>query len=234
MFDSWRAIAPGLTIAGLFLTGCNNSQFQTREEVNANRKPSAGHAHGHDHDHGHGAKGPHGGALIELGDDEFHGELVVNHDTHSVVVYLLGKDAKTAVTTTAPDLTLVIGKTPHTLKAKVEGGEAGKASVFTLESEEVVDRALDDGFIHGSLKVKINDKAYNGEVDAHFEGSAHDHDHDKPKGDQGAAKGADGASSAAPVATETPPAESAKENGGQQPAPNDAPAEKSEPAGDAK
>lgn len=154
------------------LIGCGPSaEYKTSEQLKTER------GHDHDHDHEHGAAGPHGGSLVELGDKEYHAELVVDEKSHSLVVYLLGKDAKSASPIAATEVTVGLGGDKSaTLKAAPQAGDGeGKASKFELADEKVVHDLLDAGFLHGSLKVKIGEKAYEGHIDAHFE---HDHDHD--------------------------------------------------------
>lgn len=168
------------------LVGCGPSaEYKTNEQLKTER----GSDHDHDHDdHGHGAAGPHGGAIVELGEEEYHAEIVVDDKTHSLVVYLLGKDAKTASPITATEVTVGLGgdKSVALKAAPLEGEEEGKASKFELADEKVVHELLDAGFLHGSLKVQIGEKAYEGHIDAHFD---HDHDHmdEKPAADKPAA-----------------------------------------------
>lgn len=155
------------------LIGCGPSaQYKTNEQLKSER----GHDHDHEHEHGHGAPGPHGGALVELGQEEYHAEVVVDDKTHSLQVYLLGKDAKSASPIAATEVTVGLGGDKSvTLKAAPQEGDGeGKSSKFELADEKVVHDLLDAGFLHGSLKVQIGDKAYEGHIDAHFE---HDHDH---------------------------------------------------------
>ena len=52
----------------------------------------------------HAHTGPHKGTLVELGDEEFHAEIVHDDEMGMVTVYLLGSDAKTAVATDAKDI----------------------------------------------------------------------------------------------------------------------------------
>lgn len=131
-------------------------------------------------DHEHGAKGPHGGGIIELGEEEYHAELVVDHESHSISVYVLGKDAKTAEAIPAADLTVTPeGKDAVTLKAAPQPGDAeGKASKFSVENDDLVHAWQEAGFVHGKLRVTIGDKPYVGDIDYHMDGD-HDHDHAK-------------------------------------------------------
>ena len=91
-------------IAGLVIgvactaVGCNNSsEYKAASEV----KKAAPLP-----DHDHNAKGPHGGGIIELGEEEYHAEIVVDHDSHAIALYVLGKDAKTAESITATEVTI--------------------------------------------------------------------------------------------------------------------------------
>ncbi len=140
-----------------------------------------------DHDHGHGEKGPHGGGIVELGDEEYHAEVLVDHDSESVIVYVLGKDAKTAEAVAAADLSVALdGKEPLTLKAAAQTGDAeGKASKFVLVDHDLVHTLMEAGFLHGDLRITIADKPYIGHIDYHLDGSAHDeHGHDEHKDDE--------------------------------------------------
>ncbi len=138
-------------------------------------------------DHSHGAKGPHGGGIVELGDEEYHAEVLVDHDSESVIVYVLGKDAKTAEAVAAADLSIALeGKEPLTLKAASQSGDGeGKASKFSLVDHDLVHTLMDAGFLHGDLRITIADKPYIGHIDYHLDGSSHDeHGHDEHAHDE--------------------------------------------------
>lgn len=162
------------------LIGCGpTAEYKTNEQLKTER--------GDDHDdHGHGAAGPHGGSLVELGEEEYHAEVVVDEKTHSLVVYLLGKDAKTASPIAATEVTVGLGgdKSATLKAAPLEGEGEGKASKFELADEKVVHDLLDAGFLHGSLKVQIGEKAYEGHIDAHFDHDHDDHKDEKPAADK--------------------------------------------------
>src|SRR5690349_7579690 len=80
------------------LPGCSGEKGSEYHSFDKNKDaaPDAerGHAHSHDHGDGHG---PHEGDLIELGEEEFHAEVVFDEESDKVILYLLGSDAKTAV-----------------------------------------------------------------------------------------------------------------------------------------
>lgn len=168
--SSYRFAA--LAVLGVALAGCNSGgDFKPVKEL-----PKAAHDD-HGHSHGEHAHGPHGGELVELGKEEYHAEFLLDGKTHTLKVFLLGPDAKTAATTDAAEITIASegGGAPLTLKP-AEGQPAGKASEFVLTDEKIVHDLNEAGFIHGDLKVKIGGTPYSGHLDAHFD---HDHDHGK-------------------------------------------------------
>lgn len=128
-----------------------------------------------EHEH---EKGPHKGSLVELGDEEFHAEVVHDDKEETVTIYLLGSDAKTAVTTDAKELVInakVKGKGVQ-LKLKPapqKSDKQGTTSRFSLKSKELIE-ILDEPSSNPVLRIAINGKTYNGKIE-------HDHDHDDEK-----------------------------------------------------
>lgn len=186
-FKNWRMVA-GLTLSMLTL-GCEQQggQFKTASQIKQ-EKGAAGHADHDDHDHG---AGPHGGSIVELGDDEYHAEVVVDGKAHALKVYLLGKDAKTVAPVTATEVVVTTEDDKKlTLKAAPQASDGeGKASLFELTEEATVDAIAKAGFIHGSLQLEIEGKPYRGDIDAHFDGTTHDeHQDEKPKDEQSPAE----------------------------------------------
>jgi hypothetical protein len=168
--------------------GCGGGSSDYKKADDLKKAP----AHDEHDEHGHGAKGPHGGSLVELGADEYHAEVVLDHDTHTVRVFVLGKDAKTAEPTAATEITLALeGKDAVTLKAVPQEGDGeGKASKFELVDEKVVHDLLDAKMIHGELQLAIGGTPYSGHVHYHLDDIHHEHKDDAKK--DGAAKPAEG------------------------------------------
>ena len=160
-------VSSGLMIGGI---GCSGSSSEYKKTTELKKAPAV-------HDHSHSEKGPHGGSLVELGEEEYHAEVVLDHDSHTLRVFVLGKDAKTATATSAKEITLTPeGKDALTLKAAPQKGDAeGKASVFELIDGDVVHAFLDAKAIHAKLRITIADKKFLGEVDYHLDGIHHDH-----------------------------------------------------------
>ena len=138
---------------------------------------SAGPAAGHDHAHPH--EGPHGGHLIELGEEEYHAELVHDDATHTVTIYLLDGAAKNAVAVDATELALNLvadGKPQQfALAARPSPGDApGQSSRFE-SADETLCEALDKPKTTGRLNITIAGTPYVGQVESLEEhGHAHE------------------------------------------------------------
>jgi hypothetical protein len=140
----------------------------------------AGHE-GHDHSaHGHPTEGPHHGALVELGNEEYHAEVVHDDATGTVTVYLLDSHAEKTVTTTATQATINLkhGDSPEQYKLAAqpeEGNPAGQTSRFTLTDKELV-KHLDEVASAAKFNITIGDTPYSGVIPAD-DHAAHGHDH---------------------------------------------------------
>ena len=177
------ALSLTVTIGLSGLSGCGGQQGGDYRTFDAKKDTShdAEHGHVHEHDHGHG-HGPHEGELIELGNEEYHAEVVFDEDKHKVVLYLLGPDAKSAVAIEAKELTVELpGKDApvmHSLAAAPLDGEGeGKSSRFEITSDELIDAFHNDPKTVGKFKVAIGGKDFNGEI----KHSHDDHGHDDHK-----------------------------------------------------
>lgn len=132
-------------------------------------------------EHAHPDEGPHGGALIELGEEEYHAEIVIDEKADSVSIYLLGSNAKDAVPIDATEvfINLVHGKKPEQFKLKASPTKTdpkGKASRFILKDHDLL-HDLEHDNAQARLRVKIAGKSYSGKIAA----GHHDHaDHDHP------------------------------------------------------
>jgi hypothetical protein len=127
--------------------------------------------------HSHPSEGPHHGSLIELGQEEYHAELV--HDEKSVTIYILDSAATTAVPIDATELVINLmhdGKPKQfKLAASPNGADSsGKSSRFTLQDAELVEE-IDHDDAAPKLSVSIAGKSYRGNIKHDHAG--HDHDH---------------------------------------------------------
>lgn len=150
-----------------FLTGCSGPPS----------KPAPAKAHD---EHAHPSKGPNGGELVELGDEEFHAELVVNEKTDEVSIYILDNAAKSAVAIDAKEIVINLkhdGKPEqHVLAAAPQATDgAGKSSRFVAKEGAELHGDLEHKGADARLQVTINGKAFSGKI-AHEDG---DHKHDE-------------------------------------------------------
>lgn len=123
--------------------------------------------------HAHAEKGPHKGSLIELGEEEYHAEIVHDEKEKSVTIYLLGADAKTVVTSDAKEVAVnakVKGKAVQMkLKAAPQKSDkVGTTSRFSSKEEALME-LLDDHNAKPVLRVTIAGKTFNGKIEHNHE-----------------------------------------------------------------
>ena len=134
--------------------------------------------------HEHAEVGPHKGALIELGEEEYHAEFVLDEKTHTVSIYLMDGAVKNYVAIPAKEITVTLkhdGK-PESFKLKAKPQKtdpAGMSSMFTLKDEEFVEDLHHKGS-DPRLMLKIDGKPFTAKIELDHK----DHDHKaeaKPK-----------------------------------------------------
>ena len=132
-------------------------------------------------EHAHPSEGPHHGDLVELGNEEYHAE-VVHGEGGSVSVYILDSAAKLAVPIDAAELTINITHDGNAEQFKLPADRDasdpdGKSSRFTLKDEEL-SADLDSHDVAARLAVTIEGKAFSGRIVHDHEGEhAHDDGH---------------------------------------------------------
>ena len=136
---------------------------------------------GHDHDHA----APHGGDVIELGEEEYHAELVHGKAPSTVTIYFYDGELAKVVPLEIEhlDLNMVVDGKPQQFQlpaAPQEGDSAGKSSRFELVDAKLAE--LLGGDAEGRFNVKIDGKSFVGQIDHH------DHDHDHEHGHEHDAK----------------------------------------------
>lgn len=136
-----------------------------------------------DADHHHDEHGPHGGHLIELGNHEYHAEIVFDAETKKITVYILGAepDEPYAIAQSEVTFNLMYDETSEQLKlaaAPQEGDAEGKSSRFELaDHPTVAEHVEDEEDLEGRLSVVIDDTPYSGAI-------VHDHDHEHEHGEE--------------------------------------------------
>lgn len=127
----------------------------------------------------HPEAGPHGGPLLELGDEEFHLEVVLDEKQKLITLYVLDKSGRVAVPIDAPEILVNLkhsGKpVQYRLKAIAETGEtaSGPSASFQLKSGSLV-HALEHNDHGARVSARIRNRAYNVRLNLDL---SHGHDH---------------------------------------------------------
>jgi hypothetical protein len=198
-----RSIAPvaklllPLVAGGLLsLTGCPGETPQggmSGKTVQAGKSAhdADDHDHGHHHHH-HNEKGPHGGALVAIGEEAAHLEFVLDGETGKLTAYVLDGDAEKAVAVKQASLQLALTLEKHgdakdedkkddlpestlplTLTA-VSPADDGTATEFAGQSDKLKGA---DEFEAALSAITVGGKEYKAVTFKYPEGNEHDHHH---------------------------------------------------------
>jgi hypothetical protein len=173
------SMAGGVSLLSLFLAcGCGSRP----PAAPSGGSQSAAPAKTEHVEHAHPTEGPHHGDLVELGNEEYHGE-IVHGEGGEVTVYVLDSHAEKAVPIDAVEVVINLthnGKAEQfKLPATPDAGDpAGKSSKFSLKDEELASD-LDAEGMAAKLVLSINGKSFTGKIEHHHEGAGHDHAHEK-------------------------------------------------------
>ncbi len=187
----WACLPAAVLMLGL-MSGCG-SKPQEQSPTGASDAHSAENVHhdgdGHDHrkdGHDHPSEGPHHGHLIELGNEEYHAELVHDETAGTVTIYLLDATAKERVAIEATELMVNLKHDGKGEQFKIAASPdkedpSGKSSRFVSDDVELAED-LDREDADAVLVVTISGKSYRGAMthDHHDHGEHEkddDHDH---------------------------------------------------------
>jgi hypothetical protein len=172
-----------MTLLALITVGCQEAAEPTGGSSAPVSELPPGTMDDHSgHAHAHPSEGPHHGDLVELGNEEFHAEVVHDEDHGTLEIYILDGDAAKQVANDATELTINVthdGQPEQfTLVAKPDDGdESGKSSRFVSEDNELAAHLHEEG-TNPRMVVKINGKSYRGEITHDHDHAGHDHGHD--------------------------------------------------------
>ncbi|MEX2170824.1 MAG: hypothetical protein WD851_16020 [Pirellulales bacterium] len=157
-------------VVGLTLAGCGSADKEQPAD------PGHGEA-GHD-EHAHPTTGPHGGSLIELGNEEYHAELVHDDAAGTVTIYVLDSAAKASVPIDATDVTINLthdgqGEQFKLTASADQGDPTGKSSRFVSSDAELA-KDLDREDAAPQLVITINGKPFRGAVEHEHEAEGDD------------------------------------------------------------
>jgi hypothetical protein len=150
-------VACGLLVA---VSGCDSGTKQGAKKIEkGGAKVADTTAHAHEHEHG-----PHNGHLIELGEEEYHAEVVYDAAAKKIVVYILGSDPHKAHPIDQKEIALnlmIDGKPLQTqaTAAPQQGEPTGQSSRFELAgNKDVAAHVHDLEELKGRLTVTIGGK----------------------------------------------------------------------------
>lgn len=160
------------TIALAMLTiGCDDSATSNTASTDAHTEDD-GHA-GHSHDH----SPKHGGHLIEIGrNHEYHAELVDDHETESVTVFMMD-DHMEALTVNQSSISLVLTAGDTTQTFELAASKEGGSDEFSSKDAKLME-LIEGEEVKGKLRVTIDGKPFTGTFDHH----GHDHEDDDHSG----------------------------------------------------
>lgn len=178
---SQRLVAVVICAAFLFAIGCS-SEVPATAQPNGTGTTVPSDAHDHDLGaHDHASTGPHEGQIIELGDEDYHAELVHDEEKGTVTIYILDGTAKNAVAIDATELSINLKQAGKGRQFKLaatpqDGDSTGKASRF-VSNDKDLNEALDAEEATARLVVEIEGKSYTGKLEHHHDHEGHDHKH---------------------------------------------------------
>jgi hypothetical protein len=154
----------------LALVGCNSQSAPPTAQAE------------HD-EHAHEAGGPHGGAIVELG--EHHAEVVHDDAAGTVTVYILDGAATTNVPVDATEATINVthdgqGEQFTLAASPLEGEPAGRSSRF-VSSDADLSEDLDHEDTTAVFVITIDGQQTRGNIEhdhGHEHAADHDHDHE--------------------------------------------------------
>lgn len=175
----WSLVA-AFAILAVVLNGCDQAATGDNNRSPDSATSTGGHDDhdGHDHDghegHDHAAHdhtAPHGGHLVELGrNHEYHAELVDDHESESLTVYILDGDMK-PLAIEQESITLILTANGQTQTFSLDAADVDGTPVFQSK-EDAMMTMLDAEGASGKLRVTVQGKPFSGT----FSHEAHDHD----------------------------------------------------------
>lgn len=167
MRSIWNHLNVALTIALAFcFSGCKPEPSVSHNE----------HSEHSEEAHAHPTEGPRGGSLIELGEEQYHAELVHDDEAKTVSIYLLDAAGKGAVAIADPTIRLNVTHEGEAMQfelpaSRQETDPEGKSSLFTSSDASLAEH-LDHADDSAQLVVTIEGTQFRGSL------AAHSHDHE--------------------------------------------------------
>jgi hypothetical protein len=177
-----------IVTATVYLVGCGSDSSETPAQKITGAPPPLAGEMGDEQDahagHQHPTEGPHGGHLIELGNEEYHAELLHDESTHKVTIHLLDGAGKELVAIAEPEITMQLFLDGRYVKFALKAIPSQERPQGAASKFEVVDASLCDALCHGDqirgrLQVTINGTPYTGTIEhsSHADDDHEGHNH---------------------------------------------------------
>ena len=175
-----RASTLLLLISALCLAiGCGKDGASGKPAADATGQTAGPDSHaGHDHhDHDHAALGPHGGHVMEIGEEQYHAEWTHDNTSGKITIYLLDGEIKDDAWSTAESIvisTTIRDKTEdyQLVAANQDDQNPPQASKFEITSPNLLTALNQVGeAVKAELKVSIGGDSFTKAFEAH------NHDH---------------------------------------------------------
>lgn len=195
LYPAKRGLSFAVTvISGLLVfSGCSGEGPKVDKPAAVSQVAKEAHDDDHDGDHGHhhhhADKGPHGGALVAIGEDDAHLEIVLDGETGKLTAYALDGEAEKPISIKQAKLQLALTLEPagggadkkhdlpdSTLLLMLDAVSPadGLATEFSGQKDELkgVER-----FDAALTSITVGEKQFKGVNFKYPEGNEHDHDH---------------------------------------------------------
>ncbi|MEM8669285.1 MAG: hypothetical protein AAGG48_17310 [Planctomycetota bacterium] len=168
----FTSLTTSFALIAMIVAGCSNDKSTGPEAAGP---PNTTDSHDDHGGHAHPSEGPHHGDLIELGNEEYHAEILHDEDAGTVTIYVLNGAATEQVPIDATEVTINAKHDGQPEQFKLAASPdandpQGKSSRFVSIDGELAHH-LDEEGAEPRLVLSINGKSYRGTI-------AHDHDHD--------------------------------------------------------
>lgn len=167
-----------VALASMTIIGCSGDNSSATHSDTPPNTPGSHDDHD-EQEHAHPSEGPHHGDLIELGNEEYHAEILHDEDAGTVTIYVLNSGATEQFPIDATEVTINVkhdGRPEQfTLTARPDANDPeGKSSRFVSGDKELAEH-LDEEAAEPRLVLTINGKSYRGTISHNHDREAHDH-----------------------------------------------------------
>lgn len=150
--------------------GCSPPPTPSASPSGTAGTPSEGHHH----------SAPHGGTLVEMGEEFAHLELVLDAETGTLTVYVLDGEAEHALPLDKPSLTLTVDSKQLPLEPvadELTGETTSNTSTFRVTSEQLKGRKSFEGTLSS---ITVKGQTFEA-LDLGYPNGHEDHSHDDHK-----------------------------------------------------